>query len=399
MGLCAAMAWQASRREPNVGHAYVAAAFATYPVVMVGAALLLGWHARSNLSYLIALPAVIVGITILVVSLLRASLRTEVELRRREAAEANLAQMNTSLEKRVAERTTELQMMIEGLESFAHTVSHDLRGSLGGAAGLSRMADQALAEGDVTRARRMLQVIAPQLEHLTSLVRDLLTLSRLGDAALNRQEQPLEPLVRQALEQLAMEPDCADALRQAVVEVGALPRMAVDSTLLRQVFVNLLANALRFAAAGGHAPTYASAAPRCMPAKRRRFSWKTTAPVSRPRLPSNCSSLSAGCTRGRCRNTALACQSSAASSSATAAGCGPKVGPAKVRCSGSRCHPSRRCARRAATPGNQAPAFAINGCRGPRSATLRGNASVTSSPATLSPAISDSVITNVDGAG
>jgi signal transduction histidine kinase len=263
MALCAVMAWQASRREPNVGHAYVAAAFTSYPVVMVGAAVLLGWDARSNLSYLIALPSAIVGITILVVSLMRASLRTETELRRREAAEARLAEMNSSLEQRVAERTAELQVMIEGLESFARAVSHDLRGSLGGAAGLSRIAERALAEGDTARAQRMLQVMSPQLEHMASLVRELLTLSRLGDAALNRQKQPLEPLVRQALEQLALEPDCAVALRQAVIEVGELPSLAVDATLLRQVFVNLLANALRFATGGGRSPTVriGSAAP------------------------------------------------------------------------------------------------------------------------------------------
>ncbi|HJW12247.1 MAG TPA: hypothetical protein VJ598_10695, partial [Albitalea sp.] len=145
MSLCAAMAWRASRQEPNVGHAYVAAAFASYPLVMLGAAALLGWDARSNLSYVVALPSAIVGITILVVSLLRASLRTEVELRRREVAEARLAEVNSSLEQRVADRTAELHVMIEGLESFARAVSHDLRGSLGGAASLSRIIEQALA--------------------------------------------------------------------------------------------------------------------------------------------------------------------------------------------------------------------------------------------------------------
>ena len=94
-------------------------------------------------------------------------------------------------------------------------------------------------------------------------MRDLLALSRLGDVTLNRLEQPLEPLVHQALEQLALEPDCAGALRQAVLQIGALPRLAVDATLLRQVFVNLLANALRFGAGGGRTPTVrvGSAAP------------------------------------------------------------------------------------------------------------------------------------------
>jgi signal transduction histidine kinase len=117
------------------------------------------------------------------------------------------------------------------------------------------MIEEALADGDLGRARHMLQVMSPQLEHLSALVRDLLTLSRLGDAALSRHEQPLEPLVRQALEQLAMEPDCARTLNQTVIDVGALPHLPVDATLMRQVFVNLLANALRFAAGGGRSPT------------------------------------------------------------------------------------------------------------------------------------------------
>ena len=131
MGLCAAMAWQASRREPNVGHAYVAGAFASYPAVMV-AGMVAGLHGHPILSYLVAMPMAIIGITILVVSLLRVALRTEIELQRREAAEARIAELNTSLERRVAERTAELHVMIEGLEAFARAVSHDLRGSLGG---------------------------------------------------------------------------------------------------------------------------------------------------------------------------------------------------------------------------------------------------------------------------
>src|SRR5262249_50851125 len=155
-------------------------------------------------SYLVALPGVVVGITILAVSLLRASLRAQAEAHRREAAEARLAELNSSLEQRVAERTAQLQLLVDGLESFARTISHDLRGSLGGAATLSRLAIKALASGDVERTRGMLQVMAPQLDHMVSLVRDLLTLTRLGDTELNRAVQPLEPLVRQALDQLAI---------------------------------------------------------------------------------------------------------------------------------------------------------------------------------------------------
>ncbi|MBI5258793.1 MAG: HAMP domain-containing histidine kinase [Burkholderiales bacterium] len=250
MSTCAVLAWRAARAEPGVGHAVVALAFASYPVVMVTALLWLGWGARANLSYPVALPSVIVGITVLLVSLMRATRRARTELQRRELAEARLAELNTTLEHRVGERTAELQTLVDGLESFARSISHDLRGSLGGAATLSRMALGALVRGEHRDTERMLSVMAPQLEHMDALVRDLLTLTRLGDASIHRSEQPLAPLVQQALDQLALEPASAEALARTEVVVGELPRLAVDATLLRQVFVNLLSNALRFAASG-----------------------------------------------------------------------------------------------------------------------------------------------------
>jgi signal transduction histidine kinase len=267
MSLCAVVAAQAAREEPGVGHGVVAAAFASYPVALVLGAVSVGWHGRANLSYFVALPAVCVGITILAVSLARAAIRAQLELQRREVAEARLAELNASLEMRVADRTGELQLLVDGLESFTRNVSHDLRGSLGGTAGLSRLALDALAKGDAAAAQRMLEAVAPQLEHLAALVRDLLLLTRVGDDHLVRSMQPLEPLVRQAIEQLELEPESRAALARTQLEIGTLPSLAVDGTLLRQVFVNLLANAIRFASGGespkvwvGHAAAGPSAA-------------------------------------------------------------------------------------------------------------------------------------------
>ena len=73
----------------------------------------------------------------------------------------------------------------------------------------------------------------------------------MGEAPLNRVAQPLAPLVHEALAQLALSPDSAHDLAQVQVQVDELPSAAVDAPMLRQVFVNLLGNAVRFAAAAG----------------------------------------------------------------------------------------------------------------------------------------------------
>ena len=62
----------------------------------------------------------------------------------RTNAEAELTKLNQSLEDQVAQRTADLQHLVAGLESFNRNVSHDLRGPLGGIAGMSRMALTAL---------------------------------------------------------------------------------------------------------------------------------------------------------------------------------------------------------------------------------------------------------------
>ena len=253
MALCAAMAWRAADREGNVGHRVVSLAFLSYPLLVGGLWFQGPGPAREGLPYLIALPNMLVGVTILVVSLIRAGRRTEIALQERAHAEHALLELNATLEQRVQGRTTELQTMVEGLQSFTRSVSHDLRGPLAGMSGVARLAEEALDRGDVPGARHFLKVIAPQSDRLQSLVEGLLTLSRVGEDSLSRVAQPLSPLVTEALAQLALSPESADDLSRVTVEVDDLPSAAVDAAMLRQVFVNLLGNAVRFSAVGAGA--------------------------------------------------------------------------------------------------------------------------------------------------
>ncbi|HEX3138899.1 MAG TPA: ATP-binding protein [Rhizobacter sp.] len=237
----ALLALWAAQREPGHGHALVFVALMLYPAVLVAA--WLGQVDVSLLRYAVIVPITVSGMTILTTGLLRAQRLAADELARRQQAEAALLSLNDSLEQRVAQRTAELREVVAGLESFNRSVSHDLRGPLGGIAGVSRLANDALARHDHETVQRMLSVITTQAEASTQLVNDLLALARVSDADIAPQPIDLETFVHDTLAQMRLaEPDSPPPQ----VRVGELPVVAADPGLLRQVYVNLLGNAIKF---------------------------------------------------------------------------------------------------------------------------------------------------------
>lgn len=170
-------------------------------------------------------------------------LQVEVSERKRAALELKVA--NETLEQRVERRTAELREMIEGLESFNRTVSHDLRGPLGGIAGVANLARDYMASGENAQAERMLQLISSRASTTEKLVNTLLALARASEAELRTQAVDTLALVDEVIEFLQP----ADTATPLPVSVGELPMVDGDPNLLRQVFVNLITNALKFAAA------------------------------------------------------------------------------------------------------------------------------------------------------
>jgi signal transduction histidine kinase len=246
---CAWLAARAARHEGNVGHLYVAAAFATYPLLFAVYVLWPSAMAGFEMGYYAAVPGMIVGMMMLAVSLIRARQRTESELARRIAAEDSLRQLNNSLEERVASRTRELNDLVTGLESFNRNVSHDLRDPLAGVSGLAQLGSQALERDDKARARTYLDTIHAQAASMTGMVQELLLLSRVADAPLRRALHELSRCVDEALAQLRLSAPMADALDRVSLQVQPLPVCDLDADLMRQVFVNLLGNALKFTSA------------------------------------------------------------------------------------------------------------------------------------------------------
>jgi signal transduction histidine kinase len=129
-------------------------------------------------------------------------------------------------------------------------VSHDLRGPLGGIAGLARVARQRLGEGVVPMVDQALGAIADQADSSSRLVAALLELARVGESEIRRQRLDPAHVAREVIAQIRV------ATRGALprIEVHPMPTLDTDPELLRAVLANLIGNAVKFTPAGdaGH---------------------------------------------------------------------------------------------------------------------------------------------------
>lgn len=168
--------------------------------------------------------------------------RLLVEIRDRERAEAEARELNQSLEQRVARRTADLEAANRDLEAFSSTVSHDLRAPLRAIHGYARIVARDKLDDE---GKRCLDSVCANAVRMDKLIDDILGFVRFG-----RQELTAAPINMARMAQ-----EVADELlaalppgRTAKIEIGSLPPASGDPAMIRQVFVNLLSNALKFSA-------------------------------------------------------------------------------------------------------------------------------------------------------
>lgn len=160
----------------------------------------------------------------------------------RKEAEDALRELHADLEKRVAERTADLEAANRELEAFSYSVSHDLRAPLRAMDAFSQAVLEDYESILPDEGRRYLNLIRSGAQKMGALIDDLLKFSRLGRTPLSRQRVDMTRLVQSALDDL--EP--ARAQRSVDLRIGELPASEGDAPLLRQVWVNLLSNALKY---------------------------------------------------------------------------------------------------------------------------------------------------------
>ncbi len=168
---------------------------------------------------------------------------------------------DVTVQRAVQQRVEELNRQLEGkveqvsevnreLEAFSYSVSHDLRAPLRHVAGFSDKLTRHLGEQADEKSLHYLGVISNSARRMAALIDDLLVYSRLGRAAMRMQAVDMQSLVadtRSMLDaNLQSESEETGVQRQVEWKIAPLPILVCDENMMRQVWLNLLGNAIKY---------------------------------------------------------------------------------------------------------------------------------------------------------
>jgi signal transduction histidine kinase len=166
------------------------------------------------------------------------------EKRQTELQHANLeiTSHNAQLERRVAERTSELQTLNAELEAFSYSVSHDLRAPLRHMHGFAQMLRNNSKFQEDVAVQKKLSAIIDAAKQMSTLIDDLLSFSRMSRQSLTVGAVDLSRLVAEVVEEVA----AREPGRAIEWKIELLPQVRGDAALLRQVWLNLISNAVKY---------------------------------------------------------------------------------------------------------------------------------------------------------
>jgi DNA-binding response OmpR family regulator len=161
----------------------------------------------------------------------------------RARIEKEAAHARAALAQRLEVTNRELEAANKELEAFSYSVSHDLRAPLRHIDGFATLLQKRAAALD-ENGRRHLTTISESAKQMGRLIDDLLAFSRVGHSEMHRTAVNLEHLVKEAIS--GFRPDME--VRKIAWTIGTLPEVHGDPSMLRQVLVNLIGNAMKYTA-------------------------------------------------------------------------------------------------------------------------------------------------------
>jgi len=168
----------------------------------------------------------------------KAMLEINHDVTERRQAEEGVRRLNRDLER----RTTDLEAANQELEAFTYSVSHDLRAPLRHIDGFSKLLAEQYQSELPADAQEYITTVRESVQQMGMLIDDLLNLARVGRKQLSMQATGLDSLANEVLADL----ERAHPTRSIEWKIQTLPFVECDPGLMKQVFANLLTNAVKF---------------------------------------------------------------------------------------------------------------------------------------------------------
>ena len=169
-------------------------------------------------------------------------LMTVSDISTRKADENRIRDLNRQLEGKI-DQVTEVN---QELEAFSYSVSHDLRAPLRHIGGFADKLGRHLGDHADDKSRHYLEIIGGSATRMSTLIDDLLVYSRLGRSALRLQAVDMQSLVSETRAMLDANAQSDTPGRRIDWQIAPLPILVADENMMRQVWLNLLGNAVKY---------------------------------------------------------------------------------------------------------------------------------------------------------